>query len=73
MKYEQTALQMHQYRTTPATTATTTINMFVRFMDNSTSDQFLCESAFQQLKDYKRQSGKKITLKNRVRNKFIKK
>lgn len=64
MQYEQKAIQMQQYRTTPATTTTTTtINMFVRLKNNSTSDQFLSESAFQQLKAYKRQSEKKITVK----------
>ena len=77
MEYEQKAIQMQQCRnttaTTTTTTTTTTINTFVRFMNNSTSDQFLYESAFEQLKAYKRQSGNKITVKNRVRNKLIKK
>jgi hypothetical protein len=69
MEYEQKAIQMHQYRSSPATT---TISMFVRLMNSSTSDQFLYESAFQQLKVYKRQSGKKITFK-KFRNILIKK
>jgi hypothetical protein len=67
MQYEQKAIQMQQYRTAPATTTTTTttttINMFVQLMNNSTSDNFLYQSAFQKLKAYKRQSGKKSTVK----------
>jgi hypothetical protein len=62
MQYGQKAIQMQQYRTAPAT-ITTTINMFLQLMNNSASDHFLYQSAFQQLKGYKRRSGKKITLK----------
>jgi hypothetical protein len=76
------AIQMYQYtrKATAATTSTSssstttpTTNMFVQLMNNSTSDQFLYENACQQLAAYKRQSGKKITVKNTVRNKLIKK
>ena len=64
------AIRKYQYNTTTATVSTTTIttttttttNMFVRLMNNSTSDTFLYESVCQQLTDYKRQSGQNCPL-----------